>query len=43
MTLLKTTLLQKFLIALKSLKVTSNSKSSKIKALEKKCKSIAEK
>ena len=32
--------MQKFLSALKSLKVTSNSKSSKIKALEKKCKSI---
>gem|GEM_PF-3961937 len=34
------TLLHKFLIALKSLKVTSNSKSSKIKALDKKCQSI---
>jgi|GEM_PF-2000195 len=35
-----TTLLQKFLNALKSLKITSNRKSSKIKGSEKKCKSI---
>jgi len=38
--LLFTTLLQKFLIALKSLKIISNSQSIEIKDSEKKCKSI---
>ena len=39
--LLLTTLLQKFLNALKSLKIISNSQSIKIKDSEKKCQSIA--